>query len=154
MPEARLRRKASWLRVLQPLRQLLQQLLLRQLRLRHRKRQHRFQPLLKSRSVASSCRRPARVLRTRRRPRLRMYRLVVPSSSVLVVLELARVAHVRLMVAPAVLVALLVDVPCIRRVHSPVDLRPAPADALALASVLVSVDLVPDSVDLAPEVAA
>lgn len=79
-----------------------------------------------------------------------MYRLVVPSSSVLVVLELARVAHVRLMVAPAVLVALQAAVPCIQRARSPVDLRPGRADALALASVLVSVDLAQALVDLAP----
>lgn len=83
-----------------------------------------------------------------------MYRLVVPSSSARVVPELDRVLRVRLMVAPAVLVALPVAVPCIQRARSLVALRPDRADALALVSVRVSVVLAPDLAVLAPVVAA
>lgn len=63
-----------------------------------------------------------------------------------------RVARVRLMVVPAV--ARQAVVRCIQRVRSPADLRPDRADVLALASVLVSVALVPDLAVLAPVVVA
>lgn len=117
--------------------------------------QRHLHPLLllpKSRSVVSSCRRPVRVRRTRHRHRFPACRRAVPSSSVPVVLPVrvrVLVAHVRRMAAPVLGPAHVG--PCIPRVPSPVDLRPArevvlasvvPVDVLALAGpVPVSVDL-------------
>lgn len=122
---------------------MLAQLLLQSPRLLLLKRQHRCPQLLKSRSAASSCRRPDRVRHTRHHLRLPTCRHAVPSSSVLVVLVLDRVAPVLLMVVPvAPAVDPLAVVRCTRRVRSPADLRPAPADALALASVRALVALV------------